>query len=186
MNAFAVLQRHYDPSEPLYQILVVHSVLVARKARQIARDYLRRYPDASINIEFVTEAALLHDIGVKECRSEKIHSTGKEPYVCHGVLGAEILKTEELPQHALVCERHVGVGISKKDVIRQGLPIPAKDYLPTSIEEKIICVADKFFSKNPTKLWKREKPAKIAESLARYGPDMLSRWKELRHEVLGR
>ena len=103
-----------------------------------------------------------------------------------GVAGLQwILEAEGLPRHALVCERHVGVGISKDDVLRRSLPIPAKDYLPVSLEEKIICVADKYFSKNPRKLWKREKDAKIEESLKRYGPDMLKRWRQIRKEILG-
>lgn len=186
MNPFQVLQRHYNPDSPIYQILVIHSVLVARKAHQIARRYLERHPDASVDLDFLTEAALLHDIGIKGCRSEKIPLTGSEPYIRHGVLGAGILEEERLPRHARVCERHVGAGISREDVVRRDLPLPARDFLPQSIEEKIICVADKFFGKSPGKLWRREKLSKIEEKLGRYGPDTLMRWELLCREILDR
>jgi uncharacterized protein len=184
MSPFAVLARHLEPASEIYGCLVVHSVLVARKARRIAEEYLDRHPEASVDLEFLTEAALLHDIGVKACRSSKLPTTGDEPYVRHGVIGREILDAEGLPRHALVCERHTGAGITREEVIRLDLPIPPRDYLPVSLEEKIICVADKFFSKTPGKLWRKEKPEKVERSLLKHGPDVLSRWRALCREVL--
>lgn len=184
MNPFAILHRYFDPASDLYLSLVVHSVLVARKARRIAEEYLRRHPEASIDLEFLTEAALLHDIGIQDCHHPKILAVGTQPYVRHGVIGREILEAEGLPRHALVCERHTGAGITREEVIRLDLPIPPRDYLPLSLEEKIICVADKFFSKRPGKLWRKEKPEKIEKSLARHGADAVRRWRDLCHEVL--
>jgi uncharacterized protein len=185
MNPLAILARHYDPATELYRILVVHSVLVAEKSLQIARQYLCRYPQAAIDMEFLTEAAILHDIGIQRCHSPKIFCEGKELYVCHGFIGRGILEEEGLPRHGLACERHTGAGITREEVLREGLPMPERDYLPSSLEEKILCVADKFFSKTPHKLW-REKPlAKIEKSLGKYGPDVLARWARLRAEILG-
>ncbi|MGQ9592265.1 MAG: HD domain-containing protein [Planctomycetota bacterium] len=184
MRPLEVIGRHYDASSPLYEILVVHSVLVAAKAAEIAERHLERRPGTRIDLEFLAEAALLHDVGIKFCEGEGLPSEGREPYVRHGVLGAELLREEGLPRHALVCERHVGAGISREEVIRKGLPLEPKDYLPTSAEEKIVCAADKFFSKDPGRIW-REKPlAKIEKSLGKYGDEVLARWRSLAREFL--
>ena len=51
------------------------------------------------------------------------------------------------PQHARVCERHTGAGLTKREIIEQELPLPQQDFLPETTEEKLICYADKFFSK---------------------------------------
>ena len=84
------------------------------------------------------------------------------------------------PRHALVCERHTGAGLSRETVEARALPIPPHDMLPVTLEEQLICFADKFFSK--TKL-DREKPLeKIRKGLAAYGQEDVKRfdgWCEL-------
>ncbi len=47
--------------------------------------------------------------------------------------------TEGLERHALVAERHIGLGITREEIIRQQLPLPRRDMLCESLEEKIIC-----------------------------------------------
>ncbi|MEA3280229.1 MAG: phosphohydrolase, partial [Thermodesulfobacteriota bacterium] len=70
---------------------------------------------------------------------------------------------------ALVCERHVGVGITTEDIRQYNLPLPERNMEPVSIEEQIICYADKFFSKN-SKPGSKEKSAEdIKKSLRQYG-----------------
>ena len=44
-------------------------------------------------------------------------------------------------------KRHTGAGLTKKEIIEQELPLPQQDFLPETTEEKLICYADKFFSK---------------------------------------
>ena len=41
---------------------------------------------------------------------------------------------------ALIAERHIGAGITKEEAIELGLP--PKDYLPVTLEEKIVAHAD--------------------------------------------
>ena len=65
------------------------------------------------------------------------------PYIAHGYLGAEILRAEGFPQHALVCERHTGAGLSLHEIIDRQLPIPHREMLPVTMEEQLICFADK-------------------------------------------
>jgi uncharacterized protein len=98
---------------------------------------------------------------------------GDKPYVCHGYLGRELLEKEGLPLHALVCERHVLVGISIADIDINGLPIPRRDMLPLTLEERVICFADKFFSKKADALEKEKPLEEVKKSIARYGADKL-------------
>ncbi len=185
MNPLEIIHKHYQPSSELCRILVVHSVLVTQKARTIAADYVSRHPGTSLDIDFLTEAGMLHDIGIKFCRAPEIYCVGTEPYVRHGILGQELLESEGLPRHALVCSRHTGAGITRDDVRSRSLPIPDADYVPVSLEEKILCVADKYFSKTPHKLWREKRPEKIAESFEKHGEAVVLRWKTLREEILG-
>jgi len=186
VRPIAILSRHCDPASRTFEILVTHSVLVARKARKIARAWMKREPDVEIDVDFVVEAAMLHDIGIPRCDAPGIACTGSEPYIRHGVIGREILEAEGLPRHALVCERHTGAGISVDEVREGELALPERDFLPESNEEKIVCVADKFFSKTPKKLWREKKSKKVARSLAKWGPAVTARWQELTREVLGK
>ena len=185
MNPLEILARHHDPASPTFEILLVHSILIARKAREIARGYAERNPGERPDLDFLSEAALLHDIGIGLCAAPELHCSGTEPYLCHGILGRQILEEEGLPLHALVCERHTGAGITCEEVREGELPLPERDYLPVSLEEKIICVADKFYSKKPTKLWKEKEPGAIARRMDRWGPRVRERWDELAGSFLG-
>ena len=91
---------------------------------------------------------MLHDIGIIYCDAPKIYCNGTHKYIEHGYLGAELLRREGFPKHALVAERHTGTGITIEQIEREELPIPERDYCPQSLEEKIICYADKFYSKS--------------------------------------
>ena len=184
MNPFAILAKHYDPTSEVYRLLITHSLLVARKAREIAAAYQKANPEDEVDLAFIAEAAMLHDSGIQSCDAPKIHCFGKAPYVQHGVLGREILEGEGLPRHALVCERHTGSGMTREDVEIQGLPLEPRDYLPVSLEEKIICVADKFYSKKPRRLWKEKALETIKNKLSKFGPEADARWKKLIDEVL--
>ena len=87
------------------------------------------------------------------------------------------MRAEGYPRHARVCERHTGAGLSKTEIEAQDLPLPRVDLLPETLEEKVICYADKFFSK--TRL-DREKTIEQAErSVAKHGDEGLKRFKEM-------
>jgi uncharacterized protein len=179
MNPFFIIHKYYDPQSELYRILATHSVLVTKKALDMAVDFQAQNPQAKVDLAFIYEAAMLHDIGIYRCEAPKILCTGSEPYIRHGLIGREILESEGLSRHALVCERHTGAGISQAEVVRQRLPLPVRDYLPVSIEEKIICLADKFYSKTPHKLFREKKLDKIHEKMEKWGPEVAARFHEL-------
>lgn len=174
MDPEAVLEAHYYPSSKAYHILREHGRLVARKALEAAASVSRLDPD----LDFIRQASLLHDIGMGFTDSPDLGCTGKHPYICHGYLGRELLEKAGYPRHALVCERHVGVGISREDIVSQGLPLPLRDMLPVSIEEQIICYADKFFSKNSSAVPREKSLDEITRGLARYGIDKVEKFMQ--------
>ncbi|TYT75995.1 thiamine-phosphate kinase [Desulfobotulus mexicanus] len=167
-----ILDHYYPEGHPAREILLQHSRMVARKALDAALQIMEEGPD----LNFIAEAALLHDIGIGLTHAPGIGCHGKDAYICHGFLGHDILKKEGLPRHALVCERHTGTGLSKEEILKKKLPLPQRDMQPVSLEEEIICYADKFFSKNPGEAG-REKPLAIIRSqLARFGDHQLERF----------
>lgn len=128
-QAIALLKK-YSTYEERFKKILAHS----KKVQEIALGIAAKIPEA--DKEFIKIASLLHDIGRFSC------PPGKDN-IKHGIKGAEILRKEGLPEKfALVAERHVGVGISKEDIKKQKLNLPLKDYLPKTIEEKIITHAD--------------------------------------------
>ena len=143
MNALAIINKYYSEENELKHILLTHSRSVADKALQIAV----KHPELHLDTGFLEEAALLHDIGIFMTDASGIQCFGTHPYICHGYLGSELLMKEGYPRHALVCERHTGAGMSLQSIIEQDLPIPHRDMIPVSMEEQVICFADKFFSK---------------------------------------
>lgn len=174
MNYELIINRHYEEGSALLALLLTHSEMVARKALAVA--------DASnlnIDREFVYDAAMLHDIGIFRCDASGIYCYGDQPYIRHGVIGAELLRDEGVGEaYARVCERHTGAGLTAKEIAETGLPLPHMDFLPESLEEKLICYADKFFSKSGDP--KEEKPLeRVRASLAKFGPDSLARFDSL-------
>ena len=179
MNPFDIIHQYYDSRSNLYRVLVTHSILVTKKALDIATAFQLRQPHPKIDLNFIYEAAMLHDIGIFRCDAPKIFCAGSAPYICHGIIGREILENAGLPRHALVCERHTGAGVSQQNVIEQKLPLPLRDYLPVSLEEKIICLADRFYSKIPPKLFYEHNLRHIHQQMGAWGPEILARFENL-------
>ena len=147
-------------------VIIEHSRFVAQKALQIAKGA----PSAGeLDTLFIEEAALLHDIGVSLTDAPSLDCHGTNPYICHGILGREILEKAGLPRHALVCERHIGVGLTVEDIVRQDLPLPHRDMMPLSDEEKIIACADLFYSKKRGGLSREKTIEQIRTDLSKFG-----------------
>lgn len=170
MRPLDLINKYYPEDNELKDILLAHSRSVAQKALWIAE----RHPELQLDTTFVYEAAMLHDIGIFLTDASEICCFGKEPYICHGYLGAGIVREEGFARHALVCERHTGAGLSLESVLKQNLPVPHRAMMPVSVEEQVICFADKFFSK--THLDREKSVDKARKSIARYGEDGLQRF----------
>ncbi len=176
----------------LRHILLKHSEAVARKAVEI----VDAHPEFGADRDFVFAAAMLHDIGIIRCDAPGIFCYGSEPYLKHGVIGAAMLTQAplQLPPSgggkgllptksntnspsrgemsqsdregvgalARVCARHTGTGLP-------GLE-------PETWEEKIICYADKFFSK--TKLDREKTYEEARQSLIKFGEEGVRKFEE--------
>ena len=170
MDALAIIDKYYPEDNELKHILVTHSRSVADKALWIAETH----PELELDKQFLEEAALLHDIGVFLTDAPGIHCFGIHPYICHGYLGSQLLQKEGYMRHALVCERHTGAGISLQSILEQNLPVPHREMVPISLEEQVICFADKFFSK--TRLDSEKSIEKALKSISKYGEDGIIRF----------
>lgn len=168
-----IIEKYYTRDSELYNLLIAHSKQVA----DFAMNIIKQNHNFKIDRDFVYEAAMLHDIGIFKTHAPSIHCLGDSPYICHGVLGRELLEKEGLPRHALVCEHHTGSGLTADDIKRQSLPLPLRDMLPVTIEEKLICYADKFFSKSSIETAKPIE--KVRAEMARFGEDSLTRFDAL-------
>lgn len=175
MDYMPIIDKYYPEGSRLRDILLTHSQSVTRKALQI----VSLHPELNADRRFVEEAAMLHDIGIVRCNAPSICCFGEEPYIRHGIMGAEMLRSEGFPRHAGVCERHTGAGLSKDEIEAQDLPLPHHDYIPKNVEEEIVCYADKFFSK--TKLDREKTFEEAKRSIAKFGDAGLRRflaWSE--------
>lgn len=167
-----IIDKYYPEDNALRHILITHSTLVMERAVRICD----AHPELGINRQFVIEAAMLHDIGIFKCNAPSIHCTGDAPYICHGRIGAELLRAEGYPMHARVCERHTGAGLAKQEIVSRHLPLPEQDFLPETIEEKLICYADKFYSKSHLEHQKSIEEA--VRSLQKFGEEGVLRFME--------
>lgn len=174
----SIFAKFYAGQTRLLDTVTTHSACVARKALDCAASR-----NISVDTDFVYEAAMLHDIGVVRCNAPSIFCFGEKPYICHGIEGRLMLESIGLPHHALVCERHTGAGLSADDIIRQQLPLPHRDMLPISLEEKLICYADKFFSKSGN-LTEEKDIATVRRQMEKFGADSLERFLAL-HSMFG-
>ena len=113
MDPLLLIDKYYPEDNELKHILLKHSRSVADKALAMAR----KHPELNLDLQFIEEAAMLHDIGIFQTDAEGICCFGKYPYICHGYLGAELVRKEGFPKHALVCERHTGAGLSLQNII---------------------------------------------------------------------
>ena len=143
MNPIELIDAYYPEDNERKHILLVHWRLVDEKALRFADGH----PVFNLDKDFLYEAGMLHDIGIFLTNAPGIFCFGDQPYICHGYLGADLMRREGYPRHALVCERHTGAGLSLDDIIAQNLPVPHRDMLPVSMEEQVICFDDKFYYK---------------------------------------
>ena len=173
VDYLSLIEKYYGEVPELKNVLTVHSQQVCDRALMLAS----RHPEFDIDMRFVEEAAMLHDIGIIFCDAPKIYCFGEHKYIEHGYLGAELLRKEGLPRHAGVAERHTGSGITLEQIIREELPLPERDFCPQTIEEQLICYADKFFSKSH--LGEEVAYDKIRYNIWKYGHDAVVRFDNI-------
>ena len=178
MDYQKIIDKYYPAGSPLRDIYMRHCRKVADLALNIAR--MHNLPLVEDQIE---AAAMLHDIGIFLTDASGIQCYGTEPYIKHGVLGAELLRQEGVDETiAAVAEHHTGAGISADDVVTLGLPLPPGDYMPRTLLERLVCYADKFYSKSGD--MKRKSLERVRLSMSKHAGDTSARFEKL-HEEFG-
>ncbi len=174
-EALAVLYHFYPEDNLLRQTLLHHSLQVREKALAI----LKKNSDLHLNAELVSAGSILHDIGIRCCHAPDIHCTGTRHYLEHGIAGAEMLRSlnPAMEPFARICECHTGSGLTAEEIRSGNLPLPHRDFLPSTQEEKLICLADKFFSKSGD--MQEKSLERIRKSMSRFGTAPLTRFDEL-------
>lgn len=205
MDYLALIHRYYPEDNALRRMLLHHSRQVCARALQI----VERHPELGANHHLVEAGAMLHDIGIFLTDAPGIHCHGTAHYILHGSLGAQLLRNEakqlkkekqqeeQLKEEQLqaiqlqeelhfyealarICERHTGTGLTRQTIIEWGLPDPQQDLLPETIEEQIICYADKFYSKSH--LERERTIPQTLQSLEKFGDEGVEKfrhWTEL-------
>lgn len=182
MVALDVIRHFYPEDTPLRRLLILHSTQVRDKALSILGNPELRGLD--IDVQLVNDGALLHDIGIIQCDAPGIHCEGKEPYLLHGTKGADMLRQYgqdtglDMEACARICERHTGTGLTRNDIQKQNLPLPLDcDLVPETLEEKLVCLADKFYSKSSPE--KEKTLERVKASVQKFGPESVMRFEEL-------
>ena len=180
IDAEHIIDFYYPAGDPAREILLRHSIQVRDKALALREACPLR---DELDPEIVTAGAMLHDLGIRCCHAPDLGCFGSRPYLAHGIAGAALLREFaathgwELEPLARICERHTGTGLTAAEIRARALPLPEADYLPETPEEKLVCFADKFFSKSGDFA---EKPfAKVRGGAAGFGADNLARFDAL-------
>lgn len=184
-----ILDRFYPSDTPLRRMLIKHCNQVRDKALDILEK--SSVAPSDIDRDLVIDGAMVHDIGIYLCDAPGILCEGSANYIAHGTLGAQLIRDlvaqqdpvvlgispDYLEALARICERHTGAGLSREDILSQQLPIPVGDYLPLTLEEKLVCLADKFFSKSGD--MKEKSLDRVKRSMMKFGNSSVARFEDL-------
>lgn len=146
-------------------IVIEHCRAVRDVAEMIANRLIER--GYSVDLDLVVRGAMLHDIG--RCRTNGIK---------HAIAGAQIARELGLDERVIrIIERHIGGGLDREDAGALGLP--EGNYMPETLEEKIVCHADNLIATT-----RRQSVDKEIEALRRKNlTKAAERVKELHEEL---
>ncbi len=182
MDYQIIIDKYYQADDELRRLLLFHSRQVTDRCLQI----VKKHPELPVDQQFLEEAAMLHDIGIRWCHAPSIFCYGEEHYLRHGMIGGEILRKEGFERHARVCERHTGTGLTAVPLDKDGKPLLAPElvtagfFVPETLEEQLVCYADKFYSKSrPHQVLSVVETAQSLEKFGHEGVVKFLQWAEL-------
>lgn len=152
--------------------IINHELAVMRKARDLAHNITK----VEVDIELVKIGALMHDIG-----RSVLHS------MAHGPIGGDIIRKlgfKSSEKLARVVERHLLAGISAEEAKK--FDLPERNYIPETIEEKLVCFSDKLHSGSRKVTIEKRFQSWIAKhGLNPFLKGQINRAKILEEEILG-
>lgn len=149
------------------QRIIRHGITVSHLAVKITKKFQAK--GVEVDLALIEIGSLLHDIG-----RSKIHN------VQHAFLGAQIIKSFNLPESLIkMVERHIGSGIPSEEAVKLGLP--NKDFIPQTLEEKIVSYSDKLIDGNREMSFE-EAFSKFSDDLGKSHP-AIKRFKKIHFEL---
>lgn len=129
--------------DELLDLIWTHSLIVREIALQLGEKLIKK--GIKINLKLVEVGALVHDIGCYDCYESR---PGKNIYIEHGKMGYQILKKEKFDEEITrMAKIHLGVGLTKENIIKNKLPLKKEHCIPITLEEELVAYADNFHSK---------------------------------------
>ena len=181
IDSIAIVKEFYPEDTPFRKRLLRHGAQVRDKAIAIVEAMGDAAPP--VDMALVEDACFLHDIGCADCRAPELLCEGLQPYITHGQLGAKMLreygkrKGLDMEPYARICERHISCGLTASEIRHGTLLLYNRDYMPETVEEKLVCLANKFFSRSGDM---REKSLiEVRRYLSHQGETAVGRFDEL-------
>lgn len=170
-----LLHKKYAPNEKLLSSVYTHCQIIEEIAAQLIEA-----KGLNVDKAFVRAACLLHDLGVYALFDRSGNKTAGYNYMNHGIRGEELLRKEGLaPELARIASHHLGVGFTKDDIRKQGLPFK-QPYLPETQEERLVTYADKFHSKTTPPRFNTYES--FRDYAATFDPEIAQRFEKLAQE----
>ncbi len=145
--------------------VIIHCCTV----RTVAEQMIKRI---DCDKDLVIAGAMLHDIGRAVDHS-----------VMHANVGADMAAELGLPNELVnIIRKHTGAGLDQEDVEEMGLP--PGDYMPSTIEEKIVAHSDNMVSDNAVVMHSHSVDKLLMKGATR-GADRIERLHEELSELYG-
>ncbi len=139
------IHRRYAQSDKVFNLIYEHCQIVAEIAKWCVEQN-----KLNVDKDLLEASCLLHDIGTYALFDAEGMDKNEHNYKQHAIFGAALIIEESLDiRIANIVRTHVLMGLSKKEIIDGGFGMPQKDYLPNTIEARLLCYADRFHSKLP-------------------------------------
>ena len=138
----------YAPNDKVYELVYGHCQIVCEIALWCA-DNIKA--EVKVDKSVLQAAALLHDIGTYVLFDDEGKVANERLYPQHAILGAKIVSDEGIDSRiSEIIETHILLGLTRQEIIDTPWLLPARDYVPSTIEGELLCYADRFHSKQPT------------------------------------
>ena len=109
--------------------VIIHCCTV----RTVAEEMMKKI---DCDRDLVVAGAMLHDLG-----------RAKDHSILHAMIGADMAEEMGLPSELVeIIRKHTGAGLDQQDIDEMGLP--QGDYIPRTVEEKIVAHSDNMVSDN--------------------------------------
>ena len=181
MDAIALIDKYYADNPRLRELLWIHSRQVADRCLKIAA----LHPELDLDKAF-WKKQLCYMISAFCIPTLPVFYVRETHLIFATVISGRRCCVRKGFRPCQGVRASYRRGAFTEEVAAQGLPIPVQDYYPETLEEQLICYADKFYSKSHPD---REKtPEQALKSVSRYGEDGARRfrhWMELLRKISG-